>query len=131
MTVSLVETDILGDPPQVIQYAPESDVSLTVSGGATPSEESEAIEVAGISELAVVFDHNRTGSDSTDIDLELYTSLDGVGWDTDPFWGQSLGASKRKTFPVTPPNTRYVKWVATNNDAVNATAVKPVVVVKR
>lgn len=131
MTVSLVETDILGDPPQVIQYMPESDVSLTVSGGATPSAESEAVEVAGASELTVVFDHNRTGSDSTDIDLGLYTSLDGSEWDTEPFWGQNLGASSRKTYPVTPPNTRYVKWVATNNDAVNATAVKPVVVVKR
>ena len=131
MTVSLVKTDILGDPPQVIQYAPEGDVSLTVSGGGTPSAESEAIEVAGVTELAVVFDHNRTGSDSTDIDLELYTSLDGSAWDTEPYWGMTLGASSRKTYPVTPPNTRYVKWVATNNDAVNATKVKPVVVVKR
>ena len=131
MTVSLVKTDILGDPPQVIQYAPEGDVSLTVSGGGTPSEESQPVEVAGVTELAVVFDHNRTGSDSTDIDLELYTSLDGSAWDTEPYWGMTLGASSRKTYPVTPPNTRYVKWVATNNDAVNATTVKPVVVVKR
>lgn len=131
MTVSLVENSVLGDPPQVVEYTPEGDISLTVSGGATPSAESEAVEVAGASELTVVFDHNRTGSDSADIDLGLYTSMDGVGWDTEPFWSQSLGASSRKTYPVTPPNTRYVKWVATNNDAVNATAVKPVVVVKR
>ena len=131
MTVSLVKTDILGDPPQVIQYAPEGDVSLTASGGGTPSEESQPVEAAGISELAVVFDHNRSGSDSTDIDLELYTSMDGVDWDTEPYWGMTLAASERRTYPVTPPNTRYVKWVATNNDAVNATTVKPVMVVKR
>lgn len=100
------------------------ELSLTVSGGATPSRETEAIDVRGFTPLALTIDHNRTGSDSTDLDTFVYSSHDGVVFDTEPLVTESaLGAAKVKTVTVT-SGVCYVKLKVANEDAGNATKVK-------
>ena len=101
-----------------------AELSLTVSGGATPSLETEAIDVRGFASLALTIDHNRTGSDSTDLDTFVYSSPDGAVYDTEPLVTESaLGASKVKTIAVT-SGVSYVKLKVANEDAGNATKVK-------
>ena len=101
-----------------------AELSLTVSGGATPSRETEAIDVRGFTSLALTIDHNRTGSDSTDLDTFVYSSPDGAVYDTTPLVTESaLGAATVKTIAVT-SGVCYVKIKVANEDAVNTTVVK-------
>ena len=130
--VGLTETILLGLPAKVLQYTPETDVELTVSGGATPSAQSEAIDVLGAAEISLVVDHTLTGSDSTDLDVEIFTSYDGSNWDTDAYATVKVGAGKQPApTPITPPNVHSIRWKATNNDGANATKVKPVITIRR
>jgi len=56
-------------------------IALTVSGGATPNNKGD-LAVEGYSAFAVEFDHNITGSSSTNIKLEVFASLMGTVFGT-------------------------------------------------
>ena len=75
-------------------------------------------------------DHKRTGSDSTDLDVELYSSPDGTRWSDYPFASINVGASKiSKPVPAVVPQGKEIRWKTTNNDAGNATKVRPIITV--
>jgi hypothetical protein len=126
--IELTETAILGDPAIVKQYKPTSDVDLTASGGATPSAQSEAIDIRGSRAVTFTIDHDLTGSDSTDLDADVFTSYDGSKFDNEAYCSLNLGAAKVKSIPLA-PGPAYIRWKVTNNDAGNATKVRPVVTV--
>ena len=128
--IEVTETKILGDPAIVKQFKPTSDVELTVSGGATPSAQSEAIDLRGCRAVTLTIDHDLTGADSTDLDAEVFTSYDGSKFDNEAYCSLNLGASKVKSIPLE-PGPAYIRWKVTNNDGTNATRVRPVVTVVR
>jgi len=103
-------------------WTPQDGVSLTVSGGATPSDTSDEIDVHGAHHLGLQVIHNYPESDSTDLDVEVFGSMDGQIYDTEPYAKFNVGADKVKTWPVSPGPSR-VKVKVTNNDASNATKV--------
>lgn len=123
-------TTKLFDRPETFQIKPTSDVDLTVSGGATPTAQSEAIDVRGAKDILLTVNHNIAGSDSTDLDAEVFASYDGTTFDNEAYVSMNLGASKVKSIPVA-RGPAYIRWKVTNNDASNATSVRPVVVLVR
>lgn len=130
--IALQETVLLGNPPRILQYEPGSDVELTASGGATPSAQSKAVNILGAIEISVTLCHNLTGSNSTDLDLEIYTSPDGTRWDTDPYHTINVSASKQlPPVPLTPPNVSSIRWKAVNKDAGNSTKLRPIITLRR
>jgi hypothetical protein len=101
-----------------------------VSGGVTPSQQSDDIDVRGAKDILLTLNHNVTGSDSTDLDCEVFASYDGVTYDTDPYVSINVGANTVKSVPIT-TGPAYIRWKVTNNDAGNATEVRPVVTIVR
>lgn len=97
-------------------------VSLTISGGATPSDVSDPVYVEGAEAIALTVDHNLTGSNSTDLDIIIYTSEDGVDFDNISYASMNLGAGQKKTIPIT-VGPRFVEVKVVNNDGSNATDV--------
>jgi len=93
-------------------------VELTVSGGATPTNTSHEVRVAGAYAISI---QARNGS-STDLDVEVYTSPDNVTYDDEVYASMNLGANKEKTIPVT-VGPVYMKVKVVNNDNSNATTV--------
>ncbi len=128
--IDLTATKILGDPAILKRYTPIIDVALTVSGGATPTAQSAAIDIRGSQAVIFTVDHALAGSNSTDLDAAVYTSYDGVRFDTEVYCSLNLSAGKVKSVPIT-PGPAYLRWAVTNNDAVNATSVRPVVTIKQ
>ena len=59
---------------------------------------------------------------STDLDVLVYSSYDGVNFDSELYVSMNLGASKTKTIPVA-ASPRFFKIKVENKDAVNATNV--------
>lgn len=127
--ISLTKTKVF-DRPETFKLVPTTDVSLTVSGGATPTAQSEAIDVRGAKDILLTLNHNITGSDSTDIDIEVFASYDGVTFDNEPYMSMNVAASKVKSVPIA-TGPAYIRWKLTNNDVGNATEVRPVVVLVR
>ena len=123
-------TTKLFDRPETFKVVPTSDVDLTVSGGATPSAQSVAMDTRGSRAVTLTIDHNLTDSDSTDLDAEVFTSYDGSKFDNEAYCSLNLGAGKVKSIPIA-PGPAYIRWKITNNDAVNMTKVWPVVTVVR
>lgn len=103
-------------------HTPQDQVSLTASGGGTPSDTSVEIDVHGAHHLGLQVIHNYAESQSTDLDVEVYGSMDGAVYDTEPYAKMNVGAGKVKTIPITPGPSR-VKVKVANNDAGNATKV--------
>jgi hypothetical protein len=101
------------------------ELSLTIFGGATPSRETEAIDVRGYSILTLTIDHKREGSDSTSIETTVYSSVGGSEWHTEPYESSVChGAYKLiKTISVT-SGVSYLKLKVENKDPVNFTKVK-------
>lgn len=120
MAESVTEVTILERWNALVKKWTTGEISLTVSGGGTPSAETETIDVRTMSALALTCDHNRTGSDSTDLDIEVFTSFDNVKWDNIAYASMNLGAAKVKSIPVQ-AGVAYAKVKATNKDASNAT----------
>ena len=127
--IELTKTKIF-DRPETFKHVPTTDVSLTVSGGATPTAQSEAIDVRGAKAVLLTLNHNITGSDSTDLDIEVFASYDGTTFDNLPFVSMNVGASKVKSIPIA-IGPAYIRWKLTNNDGSNATEVRPVAVLVR
>ena len=115
---------------EIETYEPAAQISLTVSGGATPSDTSNFINVRGAKAIEVTMDHKRgvggADSASTSITLTVYTSPDGSKVDTEAYASMNLGAAKIKTIPVT-PGMDYIQVGIVNGDAANATKVLPTV----
>jgi len=103
------------------------DEDLTESGGATPSKESAAFLVIDADKLTLVMDHKRTGSNSTSIDIILYSSIDGSVFDTIPYESYNLGAQEILSRPIT-PGPVFLKVKVDNKDTVNATRVSVYIV---
>ena len=128
--IDVTETKVLGDPAIITRYTPTTDVALTASGGATPSAQSTVIDVRGSEAILFTVDHDLAGSNSTNLDAVVYTSYDGTRFDTEVYASLNLGAAAVKSIPLT-PGPSYIRWTVTNNDAVNATVVRPVVTIQR
>lgn len=116
----------MSDPNIVIKGpdAVQDAVALTVSGGATPSDMSDPIDIRGMRTISLQIQNG----DSTDLDIEVYTSMTEDGtYDNVVYASEStLGADKNKTITITPgPNFMKIKLV--NQDASNATAVTTLV----
>jgi len=107
---------------KLLVETPQDEVSLTASGGATPSNTSPAIYCVGCWDLLLTVIHNYTESNSTDLDINIYTSYDGATFDTVPYASLSVTSKCIKTIPVT-PGMHSVKVEVKNNDAVNSTKV--------
>ena len=113
-----------------IVYTPQEAVDLTVSGGTSPSNTSPPLDVRGARSLALQVIHNLTGSNSTDLDVIVYSSIDGSTFDTEPYASMNIGANKVKTIPIT-AGINYLKVKVQNNDASNATKVTTKLAVSR
>ena len=93
--------------------------ALTASGGATPSGEG-AINVLGHSGFVVQLDNS--GGASTNLDFEVYESLDGgTTYANEAFASINVGAGKVKGASISGCPTN-LKLKATNKDATNACA---------
>jgi hypothetical protein len=101
------------------------ELSLTISGGATPSRETEAIDVRGHSLLTLTINHKREGSDSTSLETTVYSSVDGSEWHTKPSESSVCHGDYKliKTISV-PSGVIYLKLKVENKDPVNSTKVK-------
>lgn len=113
------------------KYEPAAEISLTVSGGATPSDTSNEIVVDGADSIVVQADHYRgeagAGSPSTDLDIIIY-SRSGAAYDMAAYASFNVGAATIASLNVT-PGMLAVKIKLVNNDAANATKVLPTVLV--
>ncbi len=58
-------------------------------------------------------------SGSTNIDMELFSSIDGTKWDTSPYYAETGLGVGTITLNV-PPGPRYLRARVNNNDADNA-----------
>lgn len=124
MTESVRKTTLLQKWNVLVERWETAELTLTVSGGATPSLETEAIDIRGFKVLTLTIDHNRTGSDSTDLDTFVYSSPDGTIFDTEAYTShETLGAAKVKTIAIT-EGVAYLKVKVENMDSENATKVK-------
>ena len=128
--IDVTETKVLGDPAIITRYTPTTDVALTASGGAMPSAQSTVIDVRGSEAILFTVDHDLAGSNSTDLDAVVYTSYDGTRFDTEVYASLNLGVGQVKSVPLT-PGPAYLRWVVMNNDAGNATSVRPVITITR
>jgi len=124
MAEAIKERCVFAKAGHLVTLFETAELSLTVSGGATPSLETDPIDVMGMKRLMLTIDHKRTGSDSTDLDTSIYSSPDGSVFDTEAYASdEALGAAKVKTIAVT-AGVAYVKLKVENMDAGNATKVK-------
>lgn len=121
VTKSDITPDIYESTSRVVKWE-TGEITLTASGGGTPSAETETIDVRGFGGLSLTVDHNRTGSDSTDLDVLVYTSVGGTKFDNVSYASVNLGAAKVKTVPIQGPIC-YLKIKADNQDSGNATKV--------
>ncbi len=113
-----------------IVWTPQDAVTLDASGGLNPSNTSDIIDVRGAKALTLTVIHNLTGSNSTDLDVIVYSSPDGTTFDTEPYASMNIGANKVKTIPIT-AGINYLKVKVQNNDTNNATKVTTKLVVSR
>jgi len=100
---------------------------LDASGGPTPSVESDAFLVVDAEKLTIVIDHKWTTSNSTNLDILLYSSMDGVKFDTVPYQSWNLGAQEILSRPIT-PGPIFLKVKVDNKDTANATKVSVYIV---
>ena len=100
--------------------------ALTESGGATPTNTSHEVHVAGAYSLSLQV---QNGS-STNMTAEVFTSPDNVTDDDQAYGSVNLGANQEKTIPIT-VGPVYVKVKITNGDDVNATVVTTKLTVTR
>jgi len=98
------------------------DQELDPSGGASPSKESVAFLVIDAEKLTLVVDHKRVGSNSTNLDVIVYSSIDGSVFDTIPYDSYNIGAQQVLSRPIT-PGPVFLKVKVDNKDSVNATKV--------
>jgi hypothetical protein len=103
-------------------------IALTVSGGATPSDTSNTLNVRGAQAIMLEVDHNQVGSASTTMTASIFTSEDDSVWDNLAYVSLNLGAAQVKSIPVT-VGMKYLRVYLLNNDAANATKVLPRVIV--
>jgi len=101
------------------------ELSLTISGGATPSRETEAIDVRECSILTLTINHKREGSDSTSLETTVYSSVGGSKWHTKPSESSVCHGDYKliKTISI-PFGVIYLKLKVENKDPVNSTKVK-------
>ena len=92
--------------------------ALTVSGGATPTALSAAVDVRGAQTITL----QGRNTNSTVLTITAYSSLDGTNYDDTAYASMVLAASQEKTIPIT-AGVGYLKIYIANGDAVNATAV--------
>ena len=97
---------------------PQSAVALTVSGGATPSNTSAALDVHDASSLVLQI---RNGN-STSLNVYVYTSPDDSVYDDISWSSCNLGANQEKSILIS-PGIYYMKVTVTNADAANTTTV--------
>jgi len=98
---------------------PQNAVSLTVSGGATPSNASGWYYIGGYYSIVLTVSNGN----STSLNAYVYTSPDnGVTVDNISYAAINLGASQIKSVPIT-PGPLYIRITVTNADASNATSV--------
>lgn len=113
------------------KFEPAAEISLTVSGGATPSDTSDEIVVDGAVAIVVQADHYRgafgADSASTDLDIIIY-SRSGTTYDMAAYASFNVGAATVASLNVT-PGMDAIKVKIVNNDAANATKVLPTVLV--
>ncbi|RLE66993.1 MAG: hypothetical protein DRJ38_00035 [Thermoprotei archaeon] len=103
-------------------YTPQNEVTLTESGGANPTHTSQAFDCERARTIVLQVIHNYDESESTDLDVLVYTSIDGVTFDTEPYTGLNIGSDTVKSIPIS-PGFRYAKIFVRNNDASHSTKV--------
>ena len=115
----MVRTIFRGGKSYRMQIAtPQSAVALTVSGGATPSNTSAAVDVHD----AVSMSLQITNAASTSLNVYVYTSTDNSVWDDQSWASCNLGANQEKTISIT-GGVYYIRVTVTTADAANATTV--------
>ncbi len=99
-----------------VSYVPATKVhdavSLTATGGATPSATSASIDIAGATSVAV----SVINGNSTSLDCIIYASYDGLVFDTLAFASLNVGATTNKTL-VLAPGPSAIKIKILNNSA--------------
>ena len=114
---------------EIEKYEPAAQISLTVSGGETPTDTSSEMNVRGARAIVVQADHYRgvAGADSasTDLDIIVY-SKSGSSFDRTAYASMNVGAATIASLNVT-PGMESIRVYIVNNDAANATKVLPTV----
>lgn len=97
-----------------VSYVPATKVhdavSLTASGG---NNTSNAIDIAGANAVTI----SVINGDSTDLDVFVYASYDNTTYDSLAYASMNVGASAKKTLPIT-PGPAYIKIKIQNNAGV-------------
>jgi hypothetical protein len=110
-------------------HTPAAAISLTVSGGATPSDDSGDIDIRGATSIVLQLDHYQgalgVDSASVDLDYEIYTKS-GSTYDTAAFASGDTNTPEIVSFSIT-PGAAYMKVHLHNEDGANATKVWPTV----
>jgi len=65
-------------------------------------DEDEVIDISFARSIAIQVDTASVTNSSTDLDINVETSPDGVKWDTEPYAECNIGDNQIKTFLVTP-----------------------------
>lgn len=97
---------------------PHSSVNLTEAGGSTPYNESSFFYVGDASSIVLTVSNGN----STDLDVEVYTSPDGEISDSEVYASMNLAANTVKSCPIT-AGPRYIKVKVINNDSSHSTVV--------
>ena len=114
---------------EIEKYTPAAAISLTVSGGATPSDTSSEMNVRGARAIVVQIDHYQgaLGADSasTDLDVIIY-SKSGSTFDMTAYASMNIATKTIASLNVT-PGMESIKVYVLNGDAANAAKFLPTV----
>ena len=108
---------------RIIQkFKPQDAVTLTASGGGTPSNTSATIKVQGASNIFLEAKHDYAESLSTNLDVLVYPSADGLDFSTSPIGALNLSGTGVLPLSIT-PGMHSVRVKVQNNDAVNGSKI--------
>ncbi len=100
----------------------EAAITLTWSaftGTDKDDDDATIIDMSPGEVVAIQGDTTATANTDTDIDLNVYATLDDINWDTEPFTGMKLGDNQIKMLLVSPGPLK-IKLTADQNGSGNA-----------
>lgn len=94
--------------------------SITQNTTDNAPDEDEKIDITYAKTIAVQADTTATGNVSSDLDVNVEVTLDGLNWDTVPYAEMNIGDNALKTMIVTPAGRKMRLRVDENNSGAGA-----------
>ncbi len=95
----------------------------------TPDVDTE-IDISQAISIAIQANTLVGDNDSSDVDINVESSLDGTTWDTIAIASKNMGDNVTVTFLVE-PGANYIRLRADNNDGANNAAPEAIVLIRR